>query len=73
MNIIFDNIIFDLQKLGGISVYWYELVKRFNCQNNENLVFIDSINKNNIYRRQLDIDNSKIIKEKKYFQYIKSN
>ncbi|MCP3674774.1 MAG: glycosyltransferase family 4 protein, partial [Gammaproteobacteria bacterium] len=24
-----DNIIFSLQKMGGISVYWYELLKRF--------------------------------------------
>jgi len=28
MKIIFDNIIFSLQKSGGISVYWYELLKR---------------------------------------------
>jgi len=29
MKIIFDNIIFSLQKSGGISVYWYELLRRF--------------------------------------------
>jgi mannosyltransferase len=30
MKIVFDNIIFSLQKSGGISVYWYELICRFN-------------------------------------------
>lgn len=28
MKVILDNIIFSLQKMGGISVYWYELIKR---------------------------------------------
>jgi len=30
MKVILDNIIFSLQKMGGISVYWYELLKRLN-------------------------------------------
>jgi len=29
MKLTLDNIIFSLQKAGGISVYWYELLKRF--------------------------------------------
>ena len=41
MKIVFDNIIYSLQKSGGGSVYWTELVKRF--------VKSDSIRK----RRQL--------------------
>jgi hypothetical protein len=28
MNIIYDNIIFSLQKAGGISIYWTELIYR---------------------------------------------
>ncbi|MCU7835158.1 MAG: glycosyltransferase family 4 protein [gamma proteobacterium symbiont of Taylorina sp.] len=28
MKVILDNIIFSLQKMGGISVYWHELLKR---------------------------------------------
>lgn len=28
MNIIFDNIVFELQRAGGISVYWSELISR---------------------------------------------
>ena len=33
MNIIYDNIIFSLQKAGGISVYWSELIKRADEKN----------------------------------------
>lgn len=28
LNVFFDNIIFAIQNIGGISVYWYELTKR---------------------------------------------
>ncbi len=35
MKIVFDNIIFSLQKSGGISVYWYELLKRFLSDTNK--------------------------------------
>ncbi len=47
MIIVLDNIIFSLQKVGGISVYWYELISRlsktkyqifFLHRNNKNLV-----------------------------------
>ena len=33
MKIIFDNIIFDLQKFGGISRYWLEVTNRFKALN----------------------------------------
>ena len=33
MKIIFDNIIFDLQKFGGISRYWLEVTNRFKASN----------------------------------------
>ncbi|MFK5985899.1 MAG: glycosyltransferase family 1 protein [Pseudomonadota bacterium] len=36
MKIIFDNIIFSLQTSGGISVYWYELLRRFLNDKNNN-------------------------------------
>ena len=32
MKIIYDNIIFSLQKAGGISIYWTELIKRLVLQ-----------------------------------------
>lgn len=30
LNFIYDNIIFSLQRAGGISLYWYELISRLN-------------------------------------------
>lgn len=52
MNIIFDNIIYSLQKVGGISLYWTELIKRF--QKNKNVIFFENKNKN-ILRKNLNI------------------
>lgn len=39
MNVIYDNIIFQLQRTGGISVYWYELITRM-LYNSINIYFI---------------------------------
>ena len=52
MKIIFDNIIYSIQKGGGISLYWSELIKRF--QNYENLVLYENKNKN-IFQKKLNI------------------
>ncbi|MEP7318540.1 MAG: glycosyltransferase family 1 protein [Panacibacter sp.] len=50
----FDNIIFYLQRSGGGSVYWGEIIKRFNEQSNVN--FIEpSISTNNIVRNTLNL------------------
>ena len=38
----FDNIVFDLQKSGGISVVWYELLTRICHQNDFCIRFIDN-------------------------------
>lgn len=82
MQIIFDNIIFSLQKAGGISVVWYELLRRII---NEKIVesrFIEFDNCNtNIFRKKLNIDADKIdkrskqiVKLRRYFNpIIKSN
>jgi len=59
--IIIDNIIFSLQKHGGISVVWYELLIRmledpdFECE------FIDLPNQNSL-RAELDIPSINILK-----------
>jgi len=59
MNIIFDNIIFSLQKSGGGSVYWYELVRRFSKTNNK-IKYLEQNRKNkNLFRKNLEITNSK--------------
>jgi glycosyltransferase involved in cell wall biosynthesis len=50
--IIYDNIIFSLQKVGGISRYWTELIKRILIKNNFN--FYEKKNKN-LFRKEVDI------------------
>lgn len=53
--ILFDNVVFDLQKSGGISVVWYELVRRFLENNTLDVSFIDNGNTTNKYRKDLNI------------------
>ena len=52
--ITYDNIIFSLQRAGGISIYWYELIKRLNLECKE-VKFYETPN-DNIFRSDLDID-----------------
>lgn len=49
--LIFDSIIFSLQKAGGVSVYWFELLKRF--QLNEVQYF--EFDNDNIFSSRLDL------------------
>ena len=53
MQVIFDNIAFSLQRAGGISLYWYELIKRL--RHKEDVYFFE-FNNNNIFRENLDYD-----------------
>lgn len=56
MRIIFDNIIYSLQKSGGGSVYWSELNKRFNESTENEILFYDqNKNSDNIFRQQLKL------------------
>lgn len=54
MNLCLDNIIFSLQRSGGISVYWYELLKRVMIDPDFHPVFFDT-SSNNIFRHDLKI------------------
>jgi len=59
MKLLLDNIIFDLQKSGGISVYWFELLKHLI---NQDCYYFDSKNKRkNIFRGLLSIDEKLIL------------
>lgn len=70
MNIIFDNIIFSLQKSGGISVVWYEILHRVLQDKNSKKVFVEYNDaSNNIFRNALDIPNE-FIKLKSSFLLI---
>ncbi len=58
MKIIFDNIVYSLQKAGGISVVWQELTSRFINNEKDELVFIEhKTDSQNIFRQLLDIPN----------------
>ena len=62
MKIVIDNIVFDLQKSGGISILWYELLSRLQKDHKFDLYFSDNQPKNNHCRSQLAIDSNKIIR-----------
>lgn len=62
--IYYDNLIFALQKAGGISTYWGELITRL-LRDKEEVLFKEMSQLNNLVRGNLEIDNSQIIQEKK--------
>jgi mannosyltransferase len=71
MNIIFDNIVFSLQKSGGVSVVWSEMIKKFLIQKDINIRFLEAENKeNNIFRKELNIPTDQVIEPKYPFLYI---
>ena len=63
MKIILDNVIFSLQKAGGISVVWYEILRRIKKEKDIDALFLD-YNNQNIFRKQLDIKSNLVIKDK---------
>lgn len=67
MNIILDNIIFSLQRVGGISVYWYELLSRLKRDGRSMQVIEHSKSSSNIFRMKLTLDQSLIIEERSKF------
>lgn len=55
MKIVFDNIVFSLQRGGGISAVWQELLSRFISHGADSLIFIEHLtDMNNIFRKKLD-------------------
>ena len=68
-SLILDNIIFSLQKVGGISLVWYHLLKEITDRGIK-AQFIEYTNEN-IYRRILNIKDENIIKKDKKFLPLK--
>jgi mannosyltransferase len=63
INLLLDNIVFNLQKAGGISVYWKELIQRILLDKNIDYNFFEYDNvSENIFRKKLEIHNKNIIK-----------
>lgn len=65
--IVFDNIVYRLQKAGGISVYWTEMCRRLiKDQTFEKLFIEDVFSKSNIFRQELDIPTINIYLKKNF-------
>jgi len=61
MRVIYDNIIFSLQRAGGISLVWYELSRRLLINKNIDFGVIENERaKNNIFRKLLNIRSENI-------------
>ena len=58
MKLILDNIIFCIQRMGGISVVWQELLQRALCDPDLDCTILDyDKGQNNICRQSLHISN----------------
>jgi len=57
MRLFYDNIVYNLQRAGGISTYWYELSKRFLQNDDVEIHFLEcSGDFKNINRAMLDLE-----------------
>jgi len=57
INVIYDNVIFNLQKSGGISVYWKELIERILKDKTVRLRILEYPGaENNIFRKDIKFD-----------------
>lgn len=72
MNIIIDLVVFSLQKSGGVSVYWYEMIEKMLTQSSTKPLFIEENGKvENIFRKELNIQDDYVISEKsRLFNYL---
>jgi mannosyltransferase len=61
MVVIFDNIVFYGQRIGGVSSVWYELIKRIILNKNITSYFIEYKYYINLFRKKLIIPQSLII------------
>ena len=63
--ILFDNIIYSLQQIGGISSMWAMLQEIVMRESSINPIFIERNDAlNNVYRKSIDIPNNKLIKSR---------
>jgi len=60
MRAVFDNIVFGLQKTGGISVVWYELLRRILEDNSFECCVLDYAG-NNLFKDSLELRNVEVV------------
>ena len=64
--IVFDNIIFSLQKSGGVSVVWHEMLERIIGSTDVEKLYLEYDDaSNNIFRKQLQIPQNDIVIRKR--------
>ena len=62
MRLLFDNIVFSLQRAGGISVVWQELLYRFIKSGQDNLSFLEHpTDWENVFRKKIDLSSGTVI------------
>lgn len=61
MNLIYDNIVFAIQRHGGISVVWEELLNRAGKTLDAKYIDVDTTKTNNYNRGRLNIPDDKVI------------
>ena len=72
MKIIYDNIVFSLQKAGGVSGVWKELIIRAKAIDTMNCQFLEYENlKENLYRKEINIANNSILTKSNKGLFIK--
>ena len=64
MRICLDNIIFSLQPAGGISVYWYELLRRMLRDGLDFIALEDGAGRANIFRARLGLAPHRIFRSR---------
>lgn len=74
MQIFLDNIVFTIQKAGGVSVYWYELLQGI-CNTDIPVSFLNAgLTSDNIFEKNINYDNHNCIRESwiphKYLRYL---
>lgn len=60
---LLDNIIFKLQKIGGISNYWFNLLKK-SLNDNNIFYFEDNYLNKNYYRSLIELPDERIVKDR---------
>ena len=61
INVIYDNVVFNLQKAGGISVYWKELIERIQKDDSVKLRVLEyPCAEDNIFRKEIKVNRSQL-------------
>src|SRR4051812_22587351 len=63
MQLVFDNIIFSMERAGGVAIYWYELLYRLLRDQHHFTAIEQAGAHDNIFRRQLELPPERLLKD----------